>query len=327
MPIVPVAQLYSTDIWHITFFDFLLILHIPIVTSLQLLHTLILYFICRLLRKNELSFNEKDYYIISAILTTCMIMSVCFESIMLNQDENDWYLLLGMYSVVIFCVLLIVFFSSYHKRILNENKTKNELDILKSQISSNQKMIGIQKELYEMKHDIKHFIQTAKGFNKNNNKQIQVQINEFSDKYNNLSIPIQTTIPAFDHTLNITRDDAKQKGISLICNLNITKPLHADENDLYLLFSNIFDNAIEHIGLEKKINVYARNTDDLFALKVSNSTDNNSNLHNNIMTQEEAYYNHGYGLNTIKKIVIKYNGTMLYSCNNNMFEITVSLPI
>lgn len=110
---------------------------------------------------------------------------------------------LGVYSVDIICGLLISFFSSYHNRIMNENRQENELMILRSQISSNQKTVEVQKELYQMKHDIKHFLQTVKSFDYKN-EEMQKEIASFSDRFDNLSIPVQTSIPALNHTLNIS---------------------------------------------------------------------------------------------------------------------------
>ncbi|MBQ9157719.1 MAG: sensor histidine kinase [Erysipelotrichaceae bacterium] len=254
-----------------------------------------------------------------------MAMSVCFEAIMLKNDKDDMYLLLGMYSVVIICGLLISFFSSYHKRILNESRQENELTILRSQISSNQKTIEVQKELYQMKHDIKHFLQAAKSFD-HKNEETQKEIASFSDRFDNLSIPVQTLIPALSHTLNIARDEAKEKGIDFVCNLNITKPLNIDDNDLYLLFCNLFDNAIRHIGIQKKIDVYAKNTEEIFAIKVSNSVDKQVIDERGSLITKRDDIEHGYGLATVESIIHKYNGTITYSQDNNLFVVTISVP-
>ena len=319
--LLTISRLLFRDI---DYYKMLSLYQVPIVCFLQLLHVIILYFICRLLRNNDLSFTEKDYLSISGILIMCMIMSACFEAIMLKKDNDDMYLLIGMYSVVAICGLLIGFFSSYHQRIMNENRKENELMILRSQISSNQKMIETQKELYQMKHDIKHFLQTAKNINTDD--QTLQQISQFSDRFDHLLIPIQTMIPALNHTLNIARDEAKEKDIDFVCNLNITKPLNIDENDLYLLFSNLFDNAIRHIGIQKKIDVYARNTEDIFAIKVSNSADRQILDNENRIIAGKNGIDHGYGIATIERIINKYNGTITYSQNNDCFSVTISIP-
>lgn len=320
--LLTISRLLFKDI---DYYKMLGLYQIPIVSFLQFLHVIILYFICNLIRNRNLSFTDKDYYSISAILTVCMAMSVCFEAIMLKNDKDDMYLLLGMYSVVIICGLLISFFSSYHKRILNESRQENELTILRSQISSNQKTIEVQKELYQMKHDIKHFLQAAKSFD-HKNEETQKEIASFSDRFDNLSIPVQTLIPALSHTLNIARDEAKEKGIDFVCNLNITKPLNIDDNDLYLLFCNLFDNAIRHIGIQKKIDVYAKNTEEIFAIKVSNSVDKQVIDERGSLITKRDDIEHGYGLATVESIIHKYNGTITYSQDNNLFVVTISVP-
>lgn len=309
----------------IDYYKMIMQYQVPIFIFLQLLHTIALYFTAHYILKENVIMTNKDYLLASGILIMCIVMSVCFEAIMLKTESSDLYLLLGMYSVAIICVMLSRFFVNIHKRLILENQHQNEINILKSQVASNQKTIEVQKDLYQLKHDIKHFLQSAKNISINDTE-LNEQLKVLSNKYDTLQVPILTPIPALNHTLNIARDEAKSKNVDMVCNLNITNPLKIDENDLYLLFSNIFDNALKHIGIKKIINVYAKSADNLFALKVSNSIDKKVLNQQNKIIVNNSSLEHGYGIKTIESIIKKYNGSLLYEESDDIFSITIGLP-
>ena len=88
----------------------------------------------------------------------------------------------------------------------------------------------------------------------------------------------------------------------------------------------MFDNAIRHIGIQKKIDVYAKNTEDLFAIKVSNSVDKQIIDERGSVIAKRNSIEHGYGLTTVESIIHKYNGTIAYNQDNNYFVVTTSIP-
>lgn len=77
---------------------------------------------------------------------------------------------------------------------------------------------------------------------------------------------------------------------------------------------------------KKKIDVYAKNTEDIFAIKVSNSIDKQIVDKCGSVITNKSGIEHGCGMTTIETIIHKYNGTIAYSQNNNVFVVTISIP-
>ena len=144
----------------------------------------------------------------------------------------------------------LVLFNSLYSHIVEESKQKLEINILQSQIESNEKVLRTREELNRIRHDMKHFILLLKKENINIQSD---EINETIRQYESVdlsSVPIQTRIPAINYVLNIKREEALLKNISFICSINLTKDVQMEDSDLYLLLSNLIDNAIIHIGIK-----------------------------------------------------------------------------
>lgn len=182
-----------------------------------------------------------------------------------------YYLLLGVYCVALFIIMILVLFKSMYPHIVQENKQKLEVEILQSQLQSNEKMLQLRQEINSMHHDMKHFITLLKKENTDYDcEQKKSALEEYNSVYRT-PVPVQTIIPAVNYVVNIKQDEAIQKGLNFICTLNITQTIAAEESDLYLLLSNLIDNAIQHIGLNKTIRVIAREINDTTMIQVRNS--------------------------------------------------------
>ena len=87
---------------------------------------------------------------------------------------------------------------------------------------------------------------------------------------------------------------------------------------------------IEHISLEtkKEISINCNCNCGFMFLTISNPVVENISIHNNsIKTSKKDTSNHSFGLYSLKKIIQKYNGELLLSCNNNLFNIKIELEL
>lgn len=138
-----------------------------------------------------------------------------------------YYLLLGVYCVALFIIMILVLFKSMYSYIVQENKQKLEVEILQSQLQSNEKMLQLRQEINSMHHDMKHFITLLKKENTDyDSEQIKSALEEYNSVYRT-PVPVQTIIPAVNYVVNIKQDEAIQKGLNFICTLNITQTIAA----------------------------------------------------------------------------------------------------
>ena len=154
---------------------------------------------------------------------------------------------------------------------------------------------------------------------------VQDTISQYEELVRNVPVPITTLSPAINHVLNIKREEALRKGIDFTASLNITHDINMEDSDLYLLLSNLLDNAIKHIGILKHIRVEMNDVEKMFRIRISNSIahavlDKNGNF---ISSSKDI--EHGYGIRTVESIVSKYDGFISYAEENG--ELTISVMV
>lgn len=308
-------------------YDILAKYQVPFDILIQLSHVVAFYFIAKFIRRNDLTMPEKDWIISALLIGLCNIMAVCFETVYLEYEDWQYYLLLGVICVALFVTMILFLFKSMYGHIQQENRQNLAMEILQSQLQSNERMLQMRQELNSMRHDMKHFIALLKKENTDlSSKEIHDAVRAI-ESINNTPVPVNTIIPAVNYVLNIKQDEAVQKGLSFICTLNITQMIAMEDSDLYLLLSNLIDNAINHIGIEKNIRVNIREVSDNTMIQVRNSVNGtviNSDGHF-IHTAEND--KHGYGLKTIQTIADKYHGYFICEQDGDEVSCTAFIPL
>ncbi len=310
-----------------SFYEILEQYQVPFDLLIQCSHVIAFYFIAKYIRRNELELPEKDWIIAALLISLCNIMAVCFEAVYLEYETWRYYLLLGVYCVALFIIMILILFRSMYTHIQQENSRKLEVEILQSQLQSNEKMLQMRQELNSMRHDMKHFITLLKKENTDLSSEQVHDVIKTYESANNTPMPVQTIIPAVNYVLNIKQEEAAQKGLNFICTLNITQQISMEDSDLYLLLSNLIDNAIMHIGLEKTIRVLIREVKDTTLIQVRNS------VNGTVINSEGQFISsvgsdrHGYGLSTIQTISDKYHGYFICEQESNEAVCSVFIPL
>ena len=193
----------------------------------------------------------------------------------------------------------------------------NEMAIMQEALRHSQKQYDLQKEnikLINLKcHDLKH------------------QINEYAlkGKINQEFVKeIQETISIYDANINTGNDVldiilteksllCNEKGIVLTCMVSQCDLSFIKEGELYSFFGNILDNAINAVSLinnkEKRcIGVNVHQIEKFIAIKVDNYFSGEIDLSSDGLpiTKKDTNY-HGFGMQSIKMIVEKYNGDFI----------------
>ena len=301
---------------------------LPLLILAQIMHTVILVSIVYLLKKHPFNITDKDSFLLALALYVCNFMTICFESVGMHFENQDLYMVIGIYMVMLFVVLIVYLFYSVHQHSLNESKQRLELEILHRQQSSNEKIIKAQHDLQQLRHDMKHFVRLLKEVEESSD---QERLHEIIDQYDqankNELVPIKTPSPALDYVINIKRDDAISKGIDFVVSINLTHPIKMEDDDLYLLLANLLDNSIEHIGIKKRIYVEIYDVKQMLMIRVTNSIDIHVLDHDGKIITQSHGEQHGYGIKTIETVLEKYDGFFSYMEKEDNFIATVMLPL
>ena len=106
-----------------------------------------------------------------------------------------------------------------------------------------------------------------------------------------------------------------------------------DVVDLYTLMGNALDNAVESVEKtedEKKrfISVNIRQEKGFALIQIKNHMEGKLHFRENLpVTSKDDAANHGFGIKSIRSIVEKYHGTVTVTADNNIFVLTILIPL
>ena len=122
----------------------------------------------------------------------------------------------------------------------------------------------------------------------------------------------------------------QKDNIKLTCLADCSKLNFILDADLYCLFGNILDNAIEAVyklknNEKRQINIVIKNVYSLISITVENYYEGDIVLDKNglpITTKDNKDF-HGFGMKSIKMIVDKYHGDMNITKRNDIFSLNI----
>lgn len=124
----------------------------------------------------------------------------------------------------------------------------------------------------------------------------------------------------------------RQSGITLTCMADGKLLDFMDAVDLYTLFGNAIDNAIEAVSRleedERFISLFLRKKAGLILIQIENRYQGQISMKNGLpdttKNHEKGY--HGFGVKSIMQIAEKYEGFTDVKTENQMFVIRITLP-
>jgi len=204
---------------------------------------------------------------------------------------------------------LLLLKEDYYKKLLNsQDETKKIQHDIKNNLIVLKQLIDTEKynEADNFLHDLVEQLQEIQKIYSVGNEIVDLIIN---DKFslaarNNIKCSIEGLLPG---------------------NLNVSTL------DLCTIFSNLLDNAIEgceKVESDRKINLVIRNNEREILVMLTNTCalDDFAPTDKLKTTKEDGNFSHGYGTENVKASVRKYNGWILYNCQNKIFNAKMVLP-
>ena len=309
--------------------DFLWIRFLP-----YILVDFLLYFF--ILKRYDGKGELKDRDIRMIILSFSILMIVIFISVLV--DSSLFRADSGMIRNVIcklyaiFCCMLSIFIAfglSRQNKITHENEMmENMLHNLKEQQKLSQETINI---INIKCHDLKYRIsKIAKIEDSESQKEYIESVKNTVAIYDNI---YQTGNDALDLVLTEKSLLCEEHAIKWSSMIDGTVLNFMQTTDVYALFGNLFDNAIESVtkepDKEKRIistNISKKNQG--YHIHMENYCANEVRFEDGLPVTTKADKNyHGFGVRSIKYIVEKYNGEMLMRYENHKFQVDILFPV
>ncbi len=264
------------------------------------------------------------------LIGCALIINIILNTISIyNQNNALTNAVESIYNIVSCILLLYGQFSLLHTKVL-----ENELLFVKKLWHQEKEQYQISKEnidLINIKcHDIKHQIRQI-GQNKSISEDVVKELENSISLYDSLA---KTGNNVLDIILTEKNLYCKKNQITLTYIADGEKLNFMEESDIYSLFGNALDNALEAVIKIKEydkriIELKIHTVNDLLTINIRNSYEGKINFDDDglpITTKEDSSY-HGYGVKSIYLIVDKYNGNVSFKEKNNMFSLNILIPL
>ena len=202
----------------------------------------------------------------------------------------------------------------------------DEFDYIRITLTDKENM-----ELINIKcHDIRHQIHTMLGDGNIDRSELE-KINEAVSIYDTL---VHTVNEALDVLLTEKSLICKNKDITLTCMADCRDLAFIRDSDLYALFGNIMDNAIDAVSAfaekEKRcIGLNIHTVASFVTVTVKNYYKGELKYGQDdlpLTTKGNTDY-HGYGLKSIRLIVEKYGGELSLVAEGGIFKVNILFPL
>ena len=282
----------------------------------------------RVVSKNEYYKNFDKRIVIVAVVTVLFSIGIIrfYRQAGVEGFYNQWVTIaISLYAITNSVLALFILFflwrlvsmkSSYFiQRRLEEEQIKQ----FKMQMRNNE-------QLNIKYHDLKHKINSLEG------TLPQQEIREINQMLKTYDGSYQTGIAGLDTLLNEKSYYCLKHNIDLTLNGDTKALSFINELDIYSLFGNVLDNAIEAVRQiqekEKRvISIIIEKKGEMIYLNEMNYTNGNPNfidgLPQTTKTGEKGY--HGFGMKSIRNTVEKYNGMVNVSINGDLFTLSIVL--
>lgn len=295
--------------------------------AVQILQVIIYDAIIKITDKERITLSKKEWGLIISVLTVSFFAILSVHAALLNFQYALFPAVLSLFAEA--CIVAVITICFYMTLSLSKSrKAAEELNLLKQQKEQRLQYAENIKRQYEetqmIKHDLKQVYSIMASLV---SKGKYDEALEYIKKADNNTALNESVIDVDNDLLNAILNSkinfAQTNDIEVFCVAE--KSFSAIENeDLCTLLGNMLDNAIEAcVKCDKKdrfMEINISSYTNKMIITVSNTVENNVLTDNkDLVTTKPEAEQHGFGLKSIKQIINKYNGNLLYYQEDNLF--------
>ncbi len=265
--------------------------------------------------------------IYSVIIALIALVSMIYLNANLRYDNaiNIAKIFLIIADVLAVCLLFSI------SQTAQKEREKKDIEKLLKQEEALHKLSKENVELINMKcHDLKHYVNMMKAQGQDNE-----HIQEIENALRIYDSNVKTGNEDLDLVIAEKNMRCRENDIVMSCIIDGEAISFMSPGDIYALFSNALENAIEYLETvedhEKRvIDFRIQRKEKFVVIKVENylkqayEVDKETGLPQTVKKDKDI---HGFGLKSIRYIVTKYDGKLVVTQQNNRFSLNILLPL
>ena len=263
------------------------------------------------------------------ITTLALAVMIVIEEIdlpMIRSVTDRTINLANYLSSAIFALMIIIL----EFNVLQRHDLEEELAVTRRILEEERKQYEREKEVVEVInikcHDLRHQLQAVgQSIPEHEKEQIQEAVRQYDTR-------VKTGNRALDVVLTMKRMICEGSDIEFSCLVNGALLNFMEESDIYSLFGNLLDNAIEearHFDSEHRVVSLSVAKEQQFVLiHEENFIQAVPRMVDGLpQTTKPDTENHGFGIRSMQMIAEKYNGHFMIHIDKNVFQLDIMLPI
>ena len=293
----------------------------------------VMYILSKLISKKgmQIAAFPKEILGVLVMVFTFTVLNCCFV-ILLSLEAGSEKSLLMCASIVI-SLVLTDYFMLYMMERFNYLVQKQYEDAMYRE-EMHYKDIYYEeaekqnKEVQKLKHDMKHKLHELYNLVENSDGQeLSEKIGAMCKEFEQIDEKQYSDNPIVDSVLRIKFGRAKVRGIKVETSIRIQKQMQLDHGDIGVLYGNLVDNAVEACSKvpegQRFVKIENKYQSGILLLVITNSKTGKKNK--SLKTTKKDNIRHGHGVQSVRKVVEKYNGTVSFTDKGDIFEVSAML--
>ena len=290
----------------------------------RLIVLILFYLITRVKKKFYSEISNKELNVILIVISGILLIYMPLELFMFyNLTSAALIYAFILFSLLISGGIIFIYYLIFYNREVKDTAIK--LTVLQYETKKNLEIKEMYNRTVTLKHNLKHVLNNAIVLAKNNeNEKLISELEQYNEQVNSIKPLKIPSSPLIEYLLNRYREIANEKKIDFTCVINSDCQFAADDNDISILLGNALENAIENCSGEKFITVEIKQNKERIIVRITNSTalvkSDTSNL-----ASSKLYGEHGYGISSMKDIVKRNQGKIIFESNDNQFSCRIAM--
>lgn len=307
-----------------------------IVHSLIFVAVMALVYFTVVRRISDAGTYKTTYYNSILPLVVLLLFSIGLNLVSEELFEPDNPIAVGYFLIckifaILCCWFLLWVQTSIYEKITAQNELLLERQVWKMQKDqyqlSKSSIDLINQKCHDLKHQLKAFRDIA------DQQEQKRYLDEIEKTVMIYDSAVRTGNQVLDTILMERSLYCEENNIKWTCMADTARMDFIDSIDLYAIMGNALDNAIESVNRisdsDKKVitvNIYPQNQ--IMIIRIENFYEGSIQIQNGLpQTNKPDKDYHGFGVMSMKKNVEKYGGSISFKAENQIFTLSIVIPI
>ena len=267
-------------------------------------------------------------------LLSAILIAIIFESLSFLLGLGKINVTVDRWMILFLLQLICIFIMYLQNELFRKSAMRQELNLVHLLLQKEQEQYRLSKEniaiINQKCHDLKHQIRAIRQ-SEDGDKSRYLQ--EVEDSIGIYEAIVQTGNEVLDTILTEKSLYCKEKGITVSCVADGQLLSFMQTMDLYSLFGNALDNAIEAVEklpeeVMRQIDVLIYKQQRFLVIHIINPVGEQLTFEDGLPVTTKSNKNfHGFGMRSMQYIVKKYDGFLTASQEDGCFSLKILIPI